>query len=131
MRFRLPILNGLENNMCAKYARLSTKKLLGAHYVPGNSWKLGKNNHIIARVNKDLNSYIDLMVPNETIVVFYNPSSSFNEDGRVGTHSALFIGYQDGDIQFAEQNVGRQIISKYSIMQKRGLDAREILAPAG
>lgn len=131
MEFRLPILNRLEDNMCARYARLSAEELSGIHYVPEHSWKMGENNHIIAKVDESLDSYIDLMIPNETIVVFYIPLSSFNKEGRIGTHSALFIGYRDGDLKFIEQNVDKQIISRYSVMRERGLDARQILAPAG
>lgn len=131
MRFRLPILNGLEDNMCAKYARLSAEQLSNVHYVPGHSWKIGENNHIITKVNEDLRAYINLMTPNKTIIVFHDPSSIFNENDRIGTHSALFIGHQDGDLKFTEQNVDKQVISRYSVMQRRGLDARQILAPAG
>ena len=133
----LPYVEGLEANECAKYSRLLTEKLTGVKYNPGHAWKLGKNNVILVddksldKSKGDLGEFVELMEPGKTIVIFHNKLSLFNRFGRIGTHAGVYAGKHEGKIMFAEQYIIEQQIRSYEDMRKKGLNAKQILAPRG
>jgi len=127
--FKVPYLKDLEPNMCVRYARIVAKKLTGAEYNPADAWEFSKRNKIVAELNGNLEDFVEKMTAKKTIVTFYDPKSEYNKKGRKVTHSALFLGCENGKIIFAEQTRAIQQITTYSKMQKRGLIAKQILAP--
>lgn len=122
-----PLLH-LEPHMCARYARIASQIMSGELFSPANAWDLHKKNSVI----RDVDNYIlkqstDILIPQKTIVTFYDAKSSYNIQGRNCTHAMLYIGKQRGDLFFAEQRGKRQQIIQLSDIIAQGLDAREIL----
>ena len=123
-RFDIPRLH------CAKYAVMAAKELSEANYIHGDAWDLGKKNKIVRDNFKSLIENVDLLIPNETIVVFYNPFSLYNQRRRVGTHAALYLG-RNGDLYFAEQFNEKQRATSLRSIRRRFFKPKQILAPKG
>lgn len=127
--FDVPYVEGLDEFMCAKYVRLLAKDLSGAEYFPANAWDFGVANEILVEVDGDLEDYESLMVPGKNVVIFYNPKSSHNELGRVGTHAGLYVGSCNDDIMIAEQWKRKQRVRSHEEMKSKGLKAKLIVGP--
>ncbi len=129
-----PKIKRLPMFYCSRYAVLSVRHLTGSNYAPADTWELGKKNKIIKILNKksniieSLEDYVNIMLPGETIVVFYNPKSLFNRPWRIGTHCAVYLG-KNSDLIFAEQYFIRQRSISYFKMIKKGLFPKQILGP--
>jgi len=125
-----PIFKDIPILYCSRYARLAARALSGALYIPAPAWDLGKMNVIVRDNVKDLGNFSDLLVPGKSIVIFYNPKSFYNQEGRSGTHAAVYLG-RNGEMVFGEQFFLRQKAVKYSTVKKRGFIPMQILAPKG
>jgi hypothetical protein len=54
----------------------------------------------------------------------------YNRPWREGTHTALYLGKKEGSLMFGEQFGKMQREISYKEMRKKGLSARQIIAPA-
>ena len=113
---------------CARYAVMAAEVLSGAKYVLGDAWELGGKNTIIENDVKNLRNSLELLVPGESIVIFHNPFSSYNKEGRIGTHAALYLG-RNRDLYFAQQYFSKQKAASLRSLRRKLLKPRQILAP--
>jgi len=128
--FCAPRFEDLPRLHCARYAVMAANYLSGARYFTEDVWDLGRRNHIVKNLSRTekLEDYIELLEQGKSIVIFFNPLSNYNIEGRKGTHAAVYLG-QDKRLFFAEQYFSKQRIIKLSEMKRLLLRPVQIISP--
>lgn len=122
---------GIEPGWCARYARLAAEYLSGAKYTPADAWEFADKNNLVLEVtgHKRLIKAIrqGLVIPDKTLVMFYNPNSRKNLPGRKVTHAGLFRGGRDS--YFSHLYAGEATHSLDKMVKIFKLVPRQITAP--
>lgn len=122
---------------CARYARNVARDVFGLRYDSANAWDLRYKNKIVTSANNE--QLGDLVERGDLkpgmLVGVYNPKSAHITDldatgNRVAyTHMVVYLGKSDGKLRFAHQFKTKVEIFGQDDLSKRGLEAREVIAP--
>jgi hypothetical protein len=128
--FYAPRFENLPMLYCARYAVMVARHLSGANYSLGNAWNLGERNKILKNLTRDenLEDCVELLEEGKSIVIFFNPLSTYNKDKRKGTHAAVYLGKRRY-LFFAEQYFFKQRIKNLREMKKLWLKPVQIISP--
>ncbi|MEK6892714.1 MAG: hypothetical protein AABX07_00770 [Nanoarchaeota archaeon] len=122
---------------CARYAKNVARDVFGLRYDSANAWDLRYKNKIVTSAN---NEQLDDLVKRGDLkpgmlVGVYNPKSAHINDldatgNKVAyTHMIVYLGKSDGKLRFAHQFKTKFEIFGQDDLSKRGLEAREVIAP--
>ncbi|MDP3882119.1 MAG: hypothetical protein Q8Q31_04565 [Nanoarchaeota archaeon] len=130
--FKIPPYN------CSRYARMAAQDVFGVNYSPGNAWDLKYENDVISEVEGgNLEKFAETRVLEPGMIVgIFNPQSKYlqepdkNGNPRKYTHIALYLGQDPEGKPLLVHQYGSNIrVETYDSLRKKGLEAREILAP--
>ncbi len=138
--YSIPTYNSLKlpPNNCARYVTMAAHDVFGLNYIRGNAWDLRYDNRIVSSVEK---GNLERLASEKTIqpgmtVGIFNPSSRYlkspdkNGNQKKYTHVVLYLGRDShGEPLLAHQYGVRVRVETYGSLRKKGLEAREILAP--
>ncbi len=128
--FRVPPLN------CARYTRLAARDIFHLDYPAGAAWEK-KYGTITVASGGDLNlnelARSNTIHPGMLVGLFNDDSHYRNSLDSHGqkvdvTHSALYLGMDEGDALLANQFVAKTFVFPFSKMSSN-LHARQVLAP--
>jgi len=133
--YNLPLIEGIDERNCAKYARLSAEKLFGLSYAQADAWHMGRTpgNYVVWRKNESKEDYSKIIKPGDLLGIYIRTSPS-NRFDRSYTHLALYLG--EGKIlhQFGKEalisNLDRLISNKYYCVLKEIIRTNRIVAEA-
>ncbi|MEA3414087.1 MAG: hypothetical protein U9Q99_00990 [Nanoarchaeota archaeon] len=108
-------------NNCSLYSRLITEKF-GNKINKGCAWDLPS-------LNKSSKYNLHKLSKGD-IVLFYNPTSSYNNKEREGTHVACYLGTnKKGEELFAEERGYKTKITTINKFKKKGFKPIKIIYP--
>ncbi len=120
-----------KGNYCTMYARLVAAKLYGMKYEKGDAWVFAEHNQSVWEGKTTKVSDVAKQLHPGQIIGIYNPKSSYNTAGRKYTHTATYVGQQNGQ-HWVMQRIGtRDRLEPLEdfLVQNPGWQIREIIQP--
>jgi len=124
----------LRPSMCSRFARLYARRKFGLDYTPANAWDLAETNLLGASFNRGDSSELSyferrgLLFPGVICVGFF-PNSTYNQEGRIGTHALVYLGVEDHEYWFAEQMIDSQRLVRFGYYSDGSMILRQIVLP--
>ncbi len=121
-----------KGNYCTMYARLAAEKLFEMNYKRGDAWDFAQNNRSIWKGSTTEIEQLSSIIRPGHVFGLYNPKSNYNSSHREYTHTALYVGFSNGQ-HWVMQRIGTsdrlESLEKY-LKEHPGWKIKEVIEPA-